>query len=184
MTRLKMLQEEVHTAFIALVRARRKALTDDPDLFTGAFWAGEKAVELGLADRVVDLPTALKEKYGDKVVMKPIAASQGFLRRRPRHGRPVGRRGRARWPGRHARRAVALGALRALESGQGMSWPVRPRSGRGQARRGPGMPPSHPPDRPEGTLSGRLYVDNHTSAMLRSARTARLEARRTAVTSW
>ncbi len=81
-SRLKMLQEDVHTAFIALVRERRKTLADDPDLFTGAFWAGGKAVDLGLADRVVDLPTLLKEKYGDKVEMKPIAASQGFLRRR------------------------------------------------------------------------------------------------------
>jgi signal peptide peptidase SppA len=80
--RLKSLQEDVHAAFIELVRGRRKALTDDPDLFTGAFWGGRRAVELGLADRVVDLPTALKERYGEKVVMKPIAQSQGLLRRR------------------------------------------------------------------------------------------------------
>ncbi|MEQ8697200.1 MAG: S49 family peptidase [Bauldia litoralis] len=80
--RLKAMQQDVHAAFIALVRDRRKHLADDPDLFTGAFWSGGRAVDLGLADRIADLPTALKEKYGDKVTMKPIAASQGFLRRR------------------------------------------------------------------------------------------------------
>ncbi|SDB29024.1 S49 family peptidase [Bauldia litoralis] len=80
--RLKAMQQDVHAAFIALVRDRRKRLADDPDLFTGAFWSGGRAVDLGLADRIADLPTALKEKYGDKVEMKPIAASQGFLRRR------------------------------------------------------------------------------------------------------
>ena len=79
--RLKAMQQDVHAAFIALVRDRRKRLADDPDLFTGAFWSGGRAVDLGLADRIADLPTALKEKYGDKVEMKPIAASQGFLRR-------------------------------------------------------------------------------------------------------
>ena len=35
--------------------APRRALADDPDLFTGAFWSGERAVALGLADRVGDL---------------------------------------------------------------------------------------------------------------------------------
>jgi signal peptide peptidase SppA len=81
-TRLKSLQEEVHAAFIELVRARRKALSDDPDLFTGAFWSGGRAVELGLADRVGDLRDVLGEKYGDKVELKIIAPSQGLLRRR------------------------------------------------------------------------------------------------------
>ncbi|MEP0322919.1 S49 family peptidase [Bauldia litoralis] len=80
--RLKAMQQDVHAAFIELVRDRRKRLADDPDLFTGAFWSGGRAVDLGLADRIADLPGALKEKYGDKVTMKPIAASQGFLRRR------------------------------------------------------------------------------------------------------
>lgn len=80
--RLKALQEEVHTAFIDLVRSRRKNLSDDPDLFTGAFWSGGRAVELGLADRVGDLREILREKYGDKTEMKIIAPSQGLLRRR------------------------------------------------------------------------------------------------------
>ncbi len=80
--RLMALQAEIHAAFIDLVKSRRKALADDPDLFTGAFWSGEKAVGLGLVDRVGDLRDVLREKYGEKVVMKTIQAERGFLRRR------------------------------------------------------------------------------------------------------
>ncbi|MEP2121218.1 S49 family peptidase, partial [Bauldia litoralis] len=54
--RLKAMQQDVHAAFIELVRDRRKRLADDPDLFTGAFWSGGRAVDLGLADRIADLP--------------------------------------------------------------------------------------------------------------------------------
>ena len=81
--RLRAMQDEVHAAFIDLVKARRgSALKDDPDLFTGAFWSGGKAKELGLVDRVGDLGTVLRERYGEKVELKPIAAEKGFLRRR------------------------------------------------------------------------------------------------------
>ena len=81
--RLEALQRDVHAGFIDLVKARRgAALADDPDLFTGAFWSGAKGVTLGLVDRVGDLRDVLRERYGDKVVIKPIAAERGFLRRR------------------------------------------------------------------------------------------------------
>jgi signal peptide peptidase SppA len=80
--RLEALQEEVHAAFIALVRERRSRLAEDADLFSGAFWSGARAVSLGLADRVGDLRAVLRERYGDGLVLKPIAAERGFLRRR------------------------------------------------------------------------------------------------------
>jgi signal peptide peptidase SppA len=81
--RLRELQDEVHAAFIDLVRARRgAALKDDPDLFTGAFWSGGRAKELGLVDRIGDLHGVLRERYGEKVDLKPVAAERGFLRRR------------------------------------------------------------------------------------------------------
>ena len=82
-SRLKALQEDVHAAFIDLVKSRRPKLADDPDLFTGAFWSGARAVELGLADRVGDLRAVLRERYGEKVRVLPIQmARQGWLRRR------------------------------------------------------------------------------------------------------
>ncbi len=80
--RLKSLQGDVHADFIALVKRRRPSLIDDPDLFTGAFWSGSRAVELGLADRVGDLRTVLRETYGEKVRVLPIpTAKRGWLRR-------------------------------------------------------------------------------------------------------
>jgi protease-4 len=43
--------EEIHQQFIAVVRAGRGArLKETPDMFSGLFWSGAKAVDLGLAD--------------------------------------------------------------------------------------------------------------------------------------
>src|SRR5204863_7490414 len=42
---------EIHQQFIAVVRAGRgKRLKETPDTFSGLFWSGAKAVEMGLAD--------------------------------------------------------------------------------------------------------------------------------------
>jgi signal peptide peptidase SppA len=80
---LESLQRDVHEAFINLVKARRgSALVDDPDLFSGAFWSGNRAVALGLADQVGELRTFLKERYGEDVKIRTIATERGFLRRR------------------------------------------------------------------------------------------------------
>jgi signal peptide peptidase SppA len=81
--RLRRLQQEVHAAFIDLVKSRRgAALADDPEIFTGAFWSGAGAVKLGLADRVGDLGAVLREKFGDTVTTKTIGDERGFLRKR------------------------------------------------------------------------------------------------------
>lgn len=80
--RLSLLQEDVHRDFIALVRSRRPKLADDPDLFTGAFWSGARAVQLGLADRVGDLRSMLRQAYGDSVHLLPIPTGKRGLFRR------------------------------------------------------------------------------------------------------
>jgi len=81
--RLKVLQEEVHEMFTDLVKSRRgDVLSDDPDLFTGLFWSGKRAVSLGLADRTGDLRAVLQEKFGEKMRMKVISMEKGFLSRR------------------------------------------------------------------------------------------------------
>jgi protease-4 len=42
---------EIHQQFIAVVRAGRgKRLKETPEMFSGLFWSGAKAVEMGLAD--------------------------------------------------------------------------------------------------------------------------------------
>ena len=81
--RLRAIHEDVHAAFIDLVRKRRGSrLADDPDLFSGAFWSGSRAVALGLADRTGDLRSVLREAYGDGVRLKMIPIERSMLRRR------------------------------------------------------------------------------------------------------
>ena len=65
--RLTALQEPIHRAFIAEVKARRGARLADKDLFTGDVWVGEQAVALGLADGIAHLVPKMKELFGDKV---------------------------------------------------------------------------------------------------------------------
>jgi ClpP class serine protease len=84
--RLTALQGDVHRDFIDLVRSRRPGLAHDPDLFTGAFWSGTRAVALGLADRVGDLRSVLREAYGDTVRLMPIRTEKRGLLRRLRFG--------------------------------------------------------------------------------------------------
>ena len=60
--RLKAVQREIHEDFIALVKQSRGARLTGPekDLFSGEYWTGRKAVELGLADGIGDLRTTLR----------------------------------------------------------------------------------------------------------------------------
>jgi protease-4 len=51
LARAKEMLNEVHQQFIQVVRAGRgERLKDSPEIFSGLFWTGSKAVELGLAD--------------------------------------------------------------------------------------------------------------------------------------
>jgi signal peptide peptidase SppA len=81
--RLKAMQEDVHAMFIDLVKSRRPKLAADPDLFTGAFWSGARAVELGLADQIGDLRSVMRERFGEGVRFRMIATErQPWWRRR------------------------------------------------------------------------------------------------------
>jgi signal peptide peptidase SppA len=80
---LKALQLQVHDTFIDLVKERRgDNLADDPDLFTGMFWSGKKALALGLVDALGDMRGFLKNRYGDKTQLKLIAPPRGLFGRR------------------------------------------------------------------------------------------------------
>lgn len=82
--RLKSLQKHVHQAFIDLVRARRegKLGENDKNIFTGEFWSGAQALELGLVDGLGDMHSIMQEKFGDDVRFKHVTDSKGWLRRR------------------------------------------------------------------------------------------------------
>jgi serine protease SohB len=82
--RLKKLQREIHDDFIALVKSRRtgKLVGPQDDLFSGAYWTGRRALELGLVDAIGDLRSVLRERFGDKVVTPLVSAERGWLGRR------------------------------------------------------------------------------------------------------
>lgn len=56
---------EIHAQFISMVMdGRGDRLGDNPDLFSGLYWTGEKAVELGLIDGTATLHDAIKKEFG------------------------------------------------------------------------------------------------------------------------
>ncbi len=82
--RLKKIQEIVHQDFIALVKESRGARIAGAgdSLFTGEFWSGRQALELGLIDGIMDIRTKMRALYGEDVRLKVIQSERGFLRRR------------------------------------------------------------------------------------------------------
>jgi serine protease SohB len=82
--RLKKLQREIHDDFIGLVKSRRggKLTGTETDLFSGEYWTGRRALELGLVDAIGDLRGVLRERFGDKVVTPLVTAERGLLGRR------------------------------------------------------------------------------------------------------
>jgi serine protease SohB len=82
--RLESLQSDIHESFMDLVRSRRgkRLKGDEKDVFSGAFWTGKRALELGLVDGIGDLRTVLRDRFGDKVRLRLVQARRGFLSRR------------------------------------------------------------------------------------------------------
>ncbi|MCC0058771.1 MAG: S49 family peptidase [Hyphomicrobiaceae bacterium] len=81
--RIKDIQLDVHEAFIGMVKSRRggKLTKADDELFTGAFWSGKTALELGLIDGLSDLRTRMREVFGEDVRFKLVAPATSWLRR-------------------------------------------------------------------------------------------------------
>ncbi len=81
--RLKAIQAEIHRSFIALVKERRAGKLNGPenDLFSGEYWTGNRAKELGLVDAVGDLRATLRDRYGDEV-RTPLIADRGLFGRK------------------------------------------------------------------------------------------------------
>jgi signal peptide peptidase SppA len=82
-THLKAFLEEIHEYFRQQVRERRqdKLKADEATLFSGRWWSGGKALELGLIDGLGDVRTVLRERYGKNVKLKLIGERKaGWLR--------------------------------------------------------------------------------------------------------
>lgn len=80
-TRLRALQDQIHQNFIAQVRDRRGTKLADADLFTGEFWLGAQAIDLGLADAIGHLVPVLQARFGEKVRMRGYGLRRPFLSR-------------------------------------------------------------------------------------------------------
>lgn len=74
----------MHEGFKEVARERRgaKLPAGAPDLFSGEFWTGREALELGLIDGIGDLRSILRARFGERVVMVPVGPARGWLRRR------------------------------------------------------------------------------------------------------
>jgi signal peptide peptidase SppA len=82
--KLKQVQAEIHEQFKRLVRERRqgKLKADEATLFSGEFWTGAEAFDLGLIDGVGEIRQTLRGLYGDKVRLPVIEPKQSWLKRR------------------------------------------------------------------------------------------------------
>ena len=71
----------MHKDFIKVVEESRgsKLKKDEVELFSGEFWAGSKAKELGLIDGLGNANEILKEKFGQDIVIKKFEKSKGWL---------------------------------------------------------------------------------------------------------
>ena len=49
------------------------------ELFSGEFWSGKKAKELGLIDGIGNADKILRQKFGEDVVIKKFEKSKGWL---------------------------------------------------------------------------------------------------------
>jgi signal peptide peptidase SppA len=81
--KLKAVQKEIHEGFIELVKQSRGAKLKGPEktLFSGEYWTGNKAIELGLADGIGDLRSTLRARFGDDVVTPLVSAGRGWFGR-------------------------------------------------------------------------------------------------------
>lgn len=80
--RLRALQDEIHANFRDWVQARRgaKLAGDHAALFTGEFWTGTKARELGLIDALGDARGDLRRRFGEKVRLRVVPVQGRSLR--------------------------------------------------------------------------------------------------------
>jgi signal peptide peptidase SppA len=81
---LEGLQQSIHQDFIDMVRTRRSGRLRAPEeeMFSGACWSGRTALAMGLIDGIGDLRTVMRERFGERVKLRPVIGERGWLRRR------------------------------------------------------------------------------------------------------
>lgn len=82
---LKLLQKDIHDSFKKLVSSRRGDKIDEDAqkiVYTGQFWNGIKAKELGLIDEIGNMNEFIKEEFGKDVKIERIIKPQGWLKKK------------------------------------------------------------------------------------------------------
>ena len=79
--RLKNIQLDLHKDFIEVVEKSRssKLKKSEVELFSGEFWSGRKAKDLGLIDEIGNANQILRKKFGEDVVIKKFEKSKSWL---------------------------------------------------------------------------------------------------------
>ncbi|MEQ1755496.1 MAG: S49 family peptidase [Micropepsaceae bacterium] len=78
---LESLQREVHESFKAMVRKRRqgKLTGNEAEMFSGMFWTGAKAKQLGLVDGLGDMRSICEEKFGEDVEFRIVQPRRSWF---------------------------------------------------------------------------------------------------------
>ena len=74
----------IHRHFISFVKDSRgdRLKGEEDHLFSGEYWTGNEALELGLIDGVeTDMDAFLKREFGDGVRIVPVTPKKNFLQR-------------------------------------------------------------------------------------------------------
>jgi signal peptide peptidase SppA len=81
---LKAILARMHESFKAMVHERRKGKLKGADgvLFSGAYWTGAEARELGLVDGIGHMRAIMTAKFGEKAQFRKIPLQQGWGLRR------------------------------------------------------------------------------------------------------
>ncbi len=70
----------IHDVFKAHVRSKRGAKIEGKEdtVFSGDFWGGTEALDLGLVDKIGSLHAVSREKFGEQVVIRDIMPRSRF----------------------------------------------------------------------------------------------------------
>ena len=71
----KRIQEQIHENFILHVKKRRGSRLNKnkiKEIFSGLFWVGQKAIDLGLADGIGSIQTVIRNRFGENAKIKII----------------------------------------------------------------------------------------------------------------
>ena len=79
--RLKALQTDIHEQFIDHIETRRGSRLNGArdELFSGAFWTGQRALKLGLIDGLGECRQTILQRFGDDTEVMFIEPKRNFL---------------------------------------------------------------------------------------------------------